>query len=202
MEHFFLWYRTPYCLTRLLYFQKSLHSYSLFMDIPHELRLKDCFEKYADSLYRLCLFRLHGDEMTASDLVQESFYRAGLALKQWKEIENLKAFIFRIASNLIIDLSRKVQIESLDEKSEEEIFIPEATQVSPVNQAHAQIELDTMYQILEKLPSEDKDIFLLRYVEEVPPREIAHIFWLDINTVTVRLHRLKKKVSDSLSYSL
>jgi len=46
------------------------------MQKNNELQLKECFEKYADMLYRLCLFRLHGDEMAATDLVQESFYRA------------------------------------------------------------------------------------------------------------------------------
>ncbi len=46
----------------------------------HEQALRECFEKYADMLYRLCLFRLHGEEMGASDLVQESFYRAGVEL--------------------------------------------------------------------------------------------------------------------------
>lgn len=50
------------------------------MDMTHELELQECFEKHADSLYRTCLFRLHGDEMAAADLVQESFYRAGVEL--------------------------------------------------------------------------------------------------------------------------
>lgn len=52
------------------------------MQTNNELQLKECFEKYADMLYRLCLFRLHGDEMAATDLVQESFYRAGVELEK------------------------------------------------------------------------------------------------------------------------
>ena len=167
----------------------------------HEQALRECFEKYADMLYRLCLFRLHGDEMGASDLVQESFYRAGMELAKWKEIQNLKSFIFRISTNLIIDLSRKVKTESLDEKEEDE-YIPEATIPSPEKQAYAQIEIERMYGILDELPEQDRDLFLLRFVEDITPKEIAEMLGLDTNSLTVRLHRLKNKVAESLHYQI
>lgn len=168
----------------------------------HEQALRECFEKYADMLYRLCLFRLHGDEMMATDFVQESFYRAGVELAKWKDIQNLKSFVFRIAMNLIIDLSRKVKIESLDEKEENDDFIPEVTIPSPERQAHAQIEIERMYGILDELPAEDRDLFLLRFVEDITPKEIAEMLGMETNALTVRLHRLKKKVADSLNYQL
>ena len=170
------------------------------MNVKAEHQLRECFEKNADSIYRFCLFRLHGDEMAASDFVQESFYRAGMELAKWKEIDNLKSFIFRIATNLIIDLSRKKKIESLDEKEEDE-YITYATQVSPEGQVNAQIELGKMYAILDELPPDDKNIFLLRYVEDFSPKEIAEMLELDTNALTVRLHRLKKKLSDALNYT-
>ncbi|MBP7806602.1 sigma-70 family RNA polymerase sigma factor [Candidatus Gracilibacteria bacterium] len=172
------------------------------MQKNNELQLKECFEKYADMLYRLCLFRLHGDEMAATDLVQESFYRAGVELEKGKKIENLKSFIFRIATNLIIDGSRKIQVESLDQKVEEDEFIPSSILPSPEKQAHAQIELERMYGILDELPAPDRDIFLLRFVEDITPKEIADMLGLDTNALTVRLHRLKSKVADALNYSL
>jgi|GEM_PF-3586726 len=50
------------------------------MHKKNEIQLKECFEKYADMLYRLCLFRLHGEELAASDIMQEAFYRAGVEL--------------------------------------------------------------------------------------------------------------------------
>ena|GEM_PF-2662106 len=59
-----------------------------------------------------------------------------------------------------------------------------------------------MYTILEELPPEDKNIFLLRYVEEMPPKEIASMLGIDTNALTVRLHRLKNKMAESLNYVL
>jgi len=67
---------------KFYHFSIQCFHYPLPMQIHNELQLKECFEKYADMLYRLCLFRLHGDEMAATDLVQESFYRAGLELEK------------------------------------------------------------------------------------------------------------------------
>jgi RNA polymerase sigma-70 factor (ECF subfamily) len=59
-----------------------------------------------------------------------------------------------------------------------------------------------MYGVLNGLPSEDRNIFLLRFVEDITPSEIAEMLGLDTNALTVRLHRLKKKVADSLNYTL
>jgi RNA polymerase sigma factor (sigma-70 family) len=40
----------------------------------------------------------------------------------------------------------------------------------------------------------EKDIFLLRFVEEMSPKEIAERYDANVNSITVRLHRLKDKV--------
>lgn len=73
---------------------------------------------------------------------------------------------------------------------------------SPERQALAQIEMERMYGILDELPVPDRDIFLLRFVEDITPKEIAEMLDLDTNALTVRLHRLKQKVSDLFNYSL
>lgn len=80
--------------------------------------------------------------------------------------------------------------------------IPSATSPSPEGQALAQIELQRMYGVLNGLPTEDRNIFLLRFVEDITPKEIAEMLDLDTNALTVRLHRLKKKVADSLNYTI
>jgi RNA polymerase sigma factor (sigma-70 family) len=57
-----------------------------------------------------------------------------------------------------------------------------------------------MYEILDEMPEEDRDIFILRYVEDITPKEIAEMLELDTNALTVRLHRLKFKIATSLQY--
>jgi len=94
-----------------------------------------------------------------------------------------------------------VKTESLDEKEEDE-YIPEATIPSPEKQAYAQIEIERMYGILDELPEQDRDLFLLRFVEDITPKEIAETLGLDTNALTVRLHRLKNKVAESLHYQI
>ncbi|MDF1682767.1 MAG: hypothetical protein P1U46_03475 [Patescibacteria group bacterium] len=43
-------------------------------------------------------------------------------------------------------------------------------------------------------------MFLLRFVEELNPKEIAKIYKKDVNSITVKLHRLKTKVVEKLKY--
>ena len=59
---------------------------------------------------------------------------------------------------------------------------------------HVKMEVEKLYKVLDTLPESDKDIFILRYVEDISPKEIAQIHDIDVNSLTVKLHRLKSKV--------
>jgi RNA polymerase sigma-70 factor (ECF subfamily) len=101
-----------------------------------------------------------------------------------------------MVSNKIIDFYRKNTPISLDEQVDMlwDIF-PDGSNIE--NEAHAKLEVEKIYRILAGLSDDDRDIFILRYVEELSPREIAERYDTDINTLTVKLHRLKEKIKTS-----
>ena len=71
------------------------------------------YDKYADAIYRHCFFRVFSKEK-AEELTQETFMRTWQYLEDGKEVLNLRAFLYRVANNLIIDHSRKKKEERLD----------------------------------------------------------------------------------------
>src|SRR3972149_8069440 len=71
------------------------------------------YDEYADAIYRYCLFRVFNEEK-AKDSPQDSFLRTWDYLANGRQIENIRAFLYRVATNLIIDQSRKKREESLD----------------------------------------------------------------------------------------
>ncbi len=83
------------------------------MDPAIEQRFLALYDETADAVYRHCYFRVHDREL-AKDMTQEAYARTWNTLaKGGIEIENLKAFLFRIASNLVIDHYRKKKEASL-----------------------------------------------------------------------------------------
>ncbi|MEI0738773.1 sigma-70 family RNA polymerase sigma factor [Paenibacillus sp. JTLBN-2024] len=67
--------------------------------------LESVYRTYMPDVYRY-LRSLCGDDATAEDLVQETFYRAYLHLENYRD-EQVKPWLFRVAYHALIDLKRK-----------------------------------------------------------------------------------------------
>ena len=70
-----------------------------------------------DAIFRHCYFRVF-DRERARDLVQETFLKTWEYLTRGHDIENIRAFLYRVATNLIIDDSRRKKEISLEQLSE------------------------------------------------------------------------------------
>lgn len=134
------------------------------------------FEEQYEKIYRFCYFKVHNRE-TAEDITQEAFLRYLKAIEN-KEKNITISYLYKIALNLCIDEYRKKQEQALDydvisENNLEEdvvtrIFVREA---------------------LLKLEEIDREILLLRYVNEVSILEIARLY--DISRFAVYRRILK-----------
>ena len=81
------------------------------MKHSHKQLFLKAYEEYADSIYRHCVVRV-SDSERAMELMQETFLRALESLQQGTSIKNMRAFLYKIANNLIIDYNgRKYTIE-------------------------------------------------------------------------------------------
>lgn len=151
------------------------------------------YKIYSRKIYRYCYVN-SGDKEQAWDLVQETF------LKAWKSMSNfsleaggtIQAYLFRIARNLMIDLSRKKKEYPLDEALEIE--------------GHEDFEEDLdrkdlesqLKNALSRLDETDRQIVVLRYFEELPPPEAAKILGMNEGAFRVRTHRALKKLKELL----
>lgn len=150
----------------------------------HERVFLDIFETYSDAIYRHCLFRV-SDHEVALDLTQDVFLKAWNHYTTGQEIQNWKAFLYRVARNRIIDTyrsaarTRNVSLNDLMDKGfDVGVFTEEVT-------AEAQHVLG----VLHKQPQEDREIIIMRYVEGLTPSEIADILGINVNATSVRLNR-------------
>src|SRR6185503_9024516 len=119
------------------------------------------YDSYEAAIYRHCFFRVY-NKTRAEELVQETFMRVWQYLMQGKTVDNIRAFLYRVANNLIIDESRKKKEESL------EVLMDKSPGFEPSYSGHKTMEKKVLYnevlEDMEELPPDYKDILMLRYV--------------------------------------
>src|SRR5689334_6788969 len=119
------------------------------------------YDSYSAAIYRHCFFRVYS-KTRAEELVQETYARVWQYLMQGKTVDNIRAFLYRVANNLVIDESRKKKEESL------EVLMDKSPGFEPSYAGHKTMEKKMLYnEVLEGmdyLPQDYKDILMLRYV--------------------------------------
>ena len=153
------------------------------------------YEEHSDAIFRYCLFKI-SDREIALDIMQDTFTKTWEYMmkkdqgKQNEEIQNIKAFLYRVAGNLVIDQYRKKTTDSL-EVLQEDGFDPSFDDT--------EILIDRLdgikaIELLSKLPKDYKEALFLKYVQGLSISEISEVTGDEKNTVTVRLHRGMEKL--------
>ncbi len=156
------------------------------MHFSEEQNFLKAYDEHADQLYRYIFFRVFS-ESRAEELVQETFMKTWEFLQKGKTVDNLKAFLYRVAGNLIIDQSRKHTEASL------EVVLENSPTLEPSIDGEKVIQKtiikEEVHALLNKLPPDERELLILRYINELEPREIAKILNITVNNVSVKIHR-------------
>lgn len=134
-----------------------------------------------------------GDAGLAEDLTQDTFLRAW---RHFAEVGTLpapaqRAWLVRTARNLAIDAWRRQHLATQAEQAD-----PQATAAE--DRGLASLRLDVAA-ALAKLDPSDRELVVLRYVEELNSREIGEVLDLPEGTVRRRLARCRELLSHLLA---
>lgn len=164
---------------------------------PEEIEKEflQAYDLYADAIFRHCYFRIN-DRERAKELMQEVMIKAWLYLKEGKKIDNIRALLYKMASNIVIDEVRKKKSVSLDELKEEG-FEPQ-DKIDQEEEIETKMEVEKVMTCLPKMNSKYREIFVMRYVDQLSPKEIADIVGETENLVSVRLNRAIKQLRQLL----
>jgi RNA polymerase sigma-70 factor (ECF subfamily) len=154
----------------------------------------EAYEKYSEELFKRCYMSLRDREL-ARDVVQETFTRAWEYLRKGNTIEYFRAFLYRVANNLIVDAARKRRTTSLDALVEESGLEVRDEEVKDPEQ---NIRVREMTHHLQRMSDKYRSIVRMRYLEEKSPRVIASILGVSENVVSVRLYRGLRQLSQMM----
>ena len=148
--------------------------------------------------YRNILFfiqRMVKDPELAKDLTQETYVKV-LEKKDYDTIENKKAYIYRIAKNLVIDKIRKKQKYTEIIYNEETNCIPKEEEIEAVlNKKDDQM---LLMQCIKYLPKRNKEAFILNVIKGYTRKEVAQIMNISLNAVEKNIARAAIKIQENL----
>ena len=155
------------------------------------------------ALYNYAL-KIAANSDDASDLVQETYYKAYKSFHQFENGTNSKAWMFMILKNTFINNYRKQKREPVKVDYDEIEDVYESIKSNQSNDNNLDLDFysnlldDELSEALSKLPSKMKDVFLLCDLEGYTYEEIAELLNVPIGTVRSRLHRARKILQEEL----
>lgn len=162
-------------------------------------------DEYKDKIYNY-VARMLNDPYEAEDVTQEAFLRAFRSLPRFRGASSFHTWLYRIASNLAIDVVRKRKRQeptfSLDEPLESddgeyEREIPDETG-SPEDRSSTRETRVAVRRAIMDLPEKLRDVMILYELQGETYEDIADILDVPLGTVKSRLFNARNRLKDSL----
>ena len=165
--------------------------------IERQATLTEAHLNYEKSLTSYAFFKLHDHEMS-QDMVQDTFMKTWVYLVKKGNIDLMKAFLYRILNNLIVDQYRKTKTTSLDvllEKGYEPSSNPSERLINILDGKKALL-------LIQQLPHKYQKVMRMRYVQDLSLAEMSLATGESKNTLAVQLHRGLAKLKLLYSQSI
>jgi RNA polymerase sigma-70 factor (ECF subfamily) len=157
-------------------------------------------EYYAD-LCKYCTVRMPNYRPYAEDIANEAFT---LLCEKWHDLEknNIRAWLYRVADNLLKEFVRKRAkeakeidyIETMDDIADSNLIYEQNFENTSDNEV--EIYKD---EILNGLSDKDRQLYDMSYVEKLPHQEIRKELSISEETLKKRIYRLKQKITHAIS---
>jgi RNA polymerase sigma factor (sigma-70 family) len=159
--------------------------------------LEDAFAQYQSELLGT-LFYLVGNLEDARDALQEAFIKCWRNQDKLHEIDNLKAWIFRIALNTGRDIRETAWRRKKQALPEDESMLT-STQAGPEAIVEQDERLARLRAAMHQLRPEEQEVFLLRQNGEMTYEEIGEALEIPSGTVKTRMRLALQKLREVLA---
>jgi RNA polymerase sigma-70 factor (ECF subfamily) len=159
--------------------------------------------RYEEKVYRMIYFRTH-DRLDAEDICQEVFIQAFKCLRRLKDPERFAGWLFRIASNRIKDHYRKKRVRAIFS------FLPDVERdadragankgTGVLENIERQAFWNRVHTMLDRLSKMEREVFMLRFFDDLSIREISEVIHKSQSTVKTHLYRALKKFKDDAAF--
>ncbi|MDR2969751.1 MAG: sigma-70 family RNA polymerase sigma factor [Tannerellaceae bacterium] len=147
--------------------------------------------RYKSSIHSYIYYIVRNRELT-EDIFQETFVKVIMTIKQGRYTENgkFKAWITRIAHNLIIDYFRQERSENTLSNDEVEVDLFNNIKLCDGTVEDSMVRrqvLSDVRKLVSHLPENQREVLEMRYYKDLSFKEIAEMTGVSINTALGRM---------------
>ena len=155
-------------------------------------------DHYQPEIYRMIYYRSRS-QMDAEDLTQDVMLKAYKSIDRLKSPEVFRSWLYRIAVNRVRDYYRKIQFKSLfGFVSVDDDSFHESAEMAVAAEAEGEISRKDFWrqieQMLTSLSKMEKEVFLLRFFDQLTIKEISAALKKNQSTIKTHLYRALRKV--------
>ena len=159
--------------------------------IPNRENFLDALhEKHRDDLRRYIARSLGPDRAAADDVLHDVFVRALAQPSRVPAGEDARPWLFRVATNLVIDHHRAARVR----RGGSPVTEPRSAAPSPEDDAIRGELRQRIRDAVARLPDEQREVFLMREYGDVPFKDIAERLGAPLGTVLARMHHAMLRV--------
>ncbi len=156
------------------------------------------YDNYIDKIYRFIFLKVNSQE-TAQDLSSETFLKCWQVYqeneKPGSKIQNIQAFLYKIARNLVIDYYR--------EKGRAQVVSTEFTtildpQSNFEEKAVLNSDIEQIRAVLAGLKEDYQNVIIWHYLDDLPMPEIAKLLDRTEEATRVLLHRALNSLREKI----
>ncbi|MCA9386680.1 sigma-70 family RNA polymerase sigma factor [Candidatus Dojkabacteria bacterium] len=157
-------------------------------------QLQNIYSNHAEELYRFCKFKTRSSE-DAEDLVSEAFIKL-FEQDEFDGIQNPRAWLYKVARNMIYDNTKKHTTSNIDDDQIENISSSDlSVEKESVNDAT----IEYLESQMQNLDDDTADIIIMRVWDDMKFTDIAEAMSMGVDAVRKRFNRGIKQLKNLVS---
>ncbi len=148
--------------------------------------------RYASKVFGKCISLLR-DEPMARDATQDIFIKILLNLAKFNEQSSFSTWVYSITYNYCIDLIRKRKKEAITFTEDMGKIAPGKDDQEIPDGILLEMKTEHLSAVLDRLPSGDRMILLMKYQDDLSIKEIADVFEKTESAIKMQIMRAKAK---------
>lgn len=167
-----------------------------YIETQNGLYFNELYNRYADKIFAKCLTMLK-EPTLAEDAAQEIFTKLFLKLSSFQKNAKFSTWVYAVTFNYCIDLIRRNKkmghISSMDDEKS-----PQFADTNPElsDAAFLEMNVNKLAAAMEKIPTDDKTLLIMKYKDGVSIKELAEITNKTESAIKMKLKRAKDKVRE------
>lgn len=158
-------------------------------------------DRFQPEIFRMIYYRVQS-KMDAEDLSQDVFFKAFRSLKQLRSPLRFKSWLYRIAVNRIRDFYRRKAFKAMfGFIAMDDPDFQEPDEMAQAPQAEEHVDRQAFWQqiaeMMTALSKMEKEVFLLRFFDDLTINEITRVMGKNDSTVKTHLYRALAKIKSA-----